>query len=422
MTQARTGLSLAGAAPQHPEWPHRTLDVDQLHREGWRPSPFRDFVLKVHQLCNLTCDYCYIYTMPDASWRNRPKVMSPEIQQAAAERIADHVRAHGLHRVRLILHGGEPLMTGPEILLALASVFRDAIPDQCRVEFGMQTNGVLLNRRTLAKLRDRGISIGVSLDGAAADNNRHRKNHSGRGSFVAVRKALALLGEAEFRPAFAGLLCTIDPTADPIETYKTLASFRPPSIDFLLPHANWERKPESPPGSYAKWLTAVFDEWYATDSAPIRIRLFEEILSLLLGGRSRTEQVGLSPVALLVIDTDGAIEQVDSLKSTYDGACATGLNVMDNSLEGALYHPGLVARQIGVKALCDTCLTCPVHKVCGAGHYVHRFRPGAGFRNPSVYCDDLFALIHHIRERTARDLARRLKDTTHDSPSQPYGR
>ncbi|BCJ53504.1 hypothetical protein Asp14428_49790 [Actinoplanes sp. NBRC 14428] len=49
------------------------------------------------------------------------------------------------------------------------------------------------------------------------------------------------------------------------------------------------------------------------------IRLFEELISLILGGTSRSDQVGLSPVAVAVIESDGAIEQVDSLKSAYPG-------------------------------------------------------------------------------------------------------
>jgi uncharacterized protein len=65
-----------------------------------------------------------------------------------------------------------------------------------------------------------------------------------------------------------------------------------------------------------------------------------------------------------------------------------------------------VARQRGVKALSTTCLGCPVHLVCGAGLYPHRYHPTNGFLNPSVYCTDLRRLIEHIRDRMAADLSR----------------
>jgi uncharacterized protein len=126
---------------------------------------------------------------------------------------------------------------------------------------------------------------------------------------------------------------------------------------------------------------------------------------LILGGQSRSEQVGLSPVAVVVIETDGAVEQVDSLKSTYAGACDAGRNVLADELDSALSHPGVVARQIGREALCQTCLDCPVHRICGGGRYAHRYRAGSGFRNPSVYYDDLSLLIGHIRRRVVADLS-----------------
>jgi uncharacterized protein len=130
------------------------------------------------------------------------------------------------------------------------------------------------------------------------------------------------------------------------------------------------------------------------------------VLALILGGTSRSEQVGLSPVAVVVVETDGAIEQVDSLKSAYPGACDTGLNVLTDSLDAALGHPGVVARQIGTAALSATCLSCPSRDICGGGHYAHRYRAGRGFRNASVYCADMLELIRHIRTCVIADLER----------------
>lgn len=391
-------------------WPYRGLDVEVLRASGWRPTPFRDFVLKVHQRCNLACDYCYVYTHVDQTWRDRPPTMGVDIAEAAAIRIGDHVRRHRLNRINVILHGGEPLLVGKADLLRLIDVVRAAVPQPCVVGFSVQTNGVLLDEALLRTLRDSGVRIGVSLDGPPAGHDRRRPRPDGRGSFVAVDQALRLLATDEYRPAFAGLLCTVDPTIDPIGCYEALLSHAPPGIDFLLPHANWSRPPGRPPGTtptpYGDWLVQVFDRWYDVTRVETRVGLFEEIINLLLGGTSLSEQVGLSPVAVAVVESDGAIEQVDSLKSTYPGACATGLNVLADSFEAALEHPGVVARQIGREALCDTCLDCPVHDICGAGHYAHRYRADTGFRNPSVYCADLRRLIWHIQHRVGTDLSR----------------
>jgi uncharacterized protein len=197
----------------------------------------------------------------------------------------------------------------------------------------------------------------------------------------------------------------VDTTNDPIETYESLLAFAPPAIDFLLPHANWGAPPDRPGGArtgYGDWLVGAFDAWY-DDPDPVPVRLFESVVDLTLGGDSRSEQVGLSPAALIVVESDGAIEQIDALKSAYPGACATGLHIGRDDFDAALTHPGVVARQIGLAALGEQCAACPVHRICGGGHYAHRYRPGVGFRNPSVYCDDLRRFIEHARGRVAAD-------------------
>jgi uncharacterized protein len=349
--------------------------------------------------------------MADLSWRRRPATMAAPVWRAAAGRIGEHARDHGLDRVRVILHGGEPLLAGLDRLLSIVADVRRAVSGVCAAEFCVQTNGVLLCPRTLAALADEDIWIGMSLDGEPADNDRRRRYADGRGSAAAVSDALELLTQPRYRPVFAGLLCTIDLDASPVPTYEALLRHAPPALDFLLPHANWTNRPRRRPGdsdsAYGEWLAAIFDRWYDAPRQETRIRLFEDIVSLLLGGSGRSEQVGLSPVGVVVVESDGAIEQVDSLKSTYEGACETGLNVFDHPLDDGLRHPGVVARQIGIAALSAQCLRCPLHRVCGGGHYAHRYHEDHGFRNPSAYCADLAHLIRHVWRRVADDLVSR---------------
>jgi uncharacterized protein len=385
-------------------WPYAEVDVAALRVAGHRPVPFREFIFKIHQRCNLACDYCYMYEHTDQSWRVRPRTMSDDVRDAALNRLAVHAQRHDLPRVRIVLHGGEPLLYGTERLAEFVTAARAALP--CPVDFSMQTNGVLLDERVLAVLRAQGIRVGVSVDGTAAEHDRHRRTPGGKGSFDKVARALELLRRPENRTVYGGLLCIVLAGSDPIACYEQLIAFEPPSIDLLLPHGNWDNPPPRPAGvvtPYADWLTAVFDRWYA-DRSLTRVRLFDDVISLVLGGAGRSEQVGLSPAALIVIESDGSIEQVDALKSAYLGACATGLSVLRDELDDALEHPGIVARQIGRAALSDECLACAAVAFCGGGHYAHRYRRGIGFRAPSVHCADLRAVVRHIYDRVSADL------------------
>jgi len=406
----------AGAAPaidrQPAEWPAE-LDVPALRAAGWRAVPFRQFLLKVHSRCNLSCDYCYVYEMADQGWRRQPGTMSPAVVEQAAARIAEHATEHSLPEVRVVLHGGEPLLAGRDFFDHLGATFRRAVAGETRLEFGLQTNGILLDETFLRQLLRLRIRVGVSLDGDQSAQDRHRTYSNGRGSYDRVVRALRLLGEPEYRQLFSGLLCTIDLANDPVATYESLLEFDPPSVDFLLPHGNWSAPPPGRPGDpaatpYADWLIAIFDRWYCAPAREAGVRFFEEIINLLLGGGSAVESIGLTPVNLIVVETDGTLEQVDSLKAAFDGAPVTGLNVFDHAFDVAMEHSSIVARQLGLAGLAAACRSCPVVDVCGGGLYPQRYRSGTGFLNPSVYCPDLLRLIGHISERLSADVGRLL--------------
>jgi uncharacterized protein len=387
------------------EWP-ATLDVPSLISAGWRPIPFREFIVKVHSRCDLSCDYCYMYEMADQSWRGRPRAMSAQTAELTARRIGEHAIAHRLPAVTLILHGGEPLLAGPDLISRLVTATRKEAGSAVAVNATVQTNGVGLTDAYLELFDELDVRIGVSVDGDATAHDRHRRFASGRGSYQVVAAALDRL--QRFRRLYGGLLCTVDLRNDPVRTYEALVGFAPPKIDFLLPHGTWA---QPPPGRipdpdvtpYADWLIEVFNHWYPKPLT--HIRLFEEIMQLLLGGASDSEIVGLAPARMVVIETDGSVEQEDTIKIAFAGASATGLHVARDPLDAALLLPQIVARQIGVRALAAQCRSCPVHRVCGGGLYSHRYREGTGFANPSVFCPDLLALIGHIRDRMQADLA-----------------
>jgi uncharacterized protein len=376
---------------------HGPLQVDRA-----RLTPFRTFIVKIHQRCNLRCDYCYVYKLDGDSWRSRPRVISRSVIDELAMRIDEHATAHTLSELDIVLHGGEPLLAGPEVVAYTVRAIRAAVGHR-QVNFSIQTNGLLLDRQFLKLFADLDLKVGLSLDGDMEMQDRHRRLADGSGSYSQAAAAASLL--SRHPSVFSGILSVIDLRNDPVRTYEALARFRPPVIDFLLPHGNWSVPPpgrlaDAETAPYADWLTAVFDHWYRTGDGSISIRLFDEIIGLLLGGASRTEEVGLSPVAVVVVESDGTIALSDVFRSATD---ATGLNVSRDGFDAALRTPRAVAVGARASTLSSKCRACPVGQVCGGGLYAHRYRTENGFDNPSVYCSDLYRLIMHIRSRLAAD-------------------
>jgi uncharacterized protein len=361
----------------------------------------QQLVLKVHSRCDLACDHCYVYEHADQSWSRRPKIISQDIVEQVAHRLATYAKERELPTVSVILHGGEPLLAGPQRLRRICEALTVALSPVTTLDLRIHTNGVQLGPRHLEVFREFGVKVGISLDGDRAANDRHRLDRRGRSSYDRVLRAVELLRAPRNRHLFAGLLCTVDIENDPVAVHDALAALEPPRIDYLLPHSTWDSPPPRPEGSptpYADWLLAVYDRWDERGRR-VPVRIFESVHSTLGGGPSLTEALGLAPSDLAVVETDGTFEQADSLKTAYDGAAGTGYDVFRHSFAELAEHPGVRARQRGIDGVSETCRTCPVVESCGGGLYAHRYSATRGFDNPSVFCDDLRAFVEGVAER-----------------------
>ena len=366
------------------------------------PVSISQYVLKVASRCDLACNHCYVYEHADQSWRAKPRFITQAIARQTAKRISEHAEAHQLTTVHVVLHGGEPLLLGRDRLRGILSTLRSSIDPVARLDLRIHTNGVLLDKGLCALFAEYAVQVGVSLDGDRAANDLHRLFADRRSSYPQVRRALSLLRRPEYRHLYAGILCTVDLRNDPIAVYEALRAEVPPRVDLLLPHATWAQPPYRPPDAdtpYAAWLGRIHARWLA-DGRPLPIRFFDSLRGAWEGRPSGTEAAGLDPVDLLVIETDGSWEQADSLKTAFDGAPTTGLDIFSHSVDEAAACADVVSRQGGLEALCRTCRQCPVVRACGGGLYAHRYSLENSFDNPSVYCDDLKRLIPVVVART----------------------
>lgn len=365
--------------------------------------PFHTFLWKVASRCNINCTYCYVYNAGDETWKAQPPFMSSATARRVAERMREHLQAHGKTDAAIIFHGGEAMMLGPSRMGALVRQVREVFADTgIQVKIGMQSNLLLFSEAMGEFMTREGLTVGVSIDGPPRLHDRHRLDHKGRGTGDRLERKLELLLSPRFRHLFTGFLCVIDPDTDPEEIVRYLLTFEPHSIDFLLPLNHHDNPPKGHDGGpvrpvYGDWLIRAFDCWIGSRSRT-KIRYFNSIIQMLCGHATSVESIGLLPCDIIVVETDGSIEAVDSLKATYPGAAQLGFSVHRNSFDEVANHYGVRIRQLGADALCETCQRCELVDVCGSGYYPHRYSAQNGFRNPSVYCADLTKLIGHIRE------------------------
>jgi uncharacterized protein len=370
--------------------------------------PIHAFIFKVTAFCNLNCGYCYMFNLKDRSFEGRPRVMPPRVMEAGVSRVAEYARDRGLKEVTIVLHGGEPLLAGPDWFRRCVRRFREAGGDETRYRFSLQTNGVLLDPSWIDLFRELGISVSLSMDGPPAIHDRNRPNHAGRGSHAEVVRGLKLLQAAP--DLFEGVLCVVDPAEDGLETYRHFRGLGVTRLDFLLPlEYNWDHLPpraEEPDATpFADYLLPVFDDWWREDDPGVHLRLFQQILFLILGAKRHLDSLGGDAVNLAVIETDGSLEPLDALRSCGDGFTRLGLDVLRDPVSALERHPLMRSAMAGQDGLCETCKDCPLHDTCGAGYLPNRYSDRNGFDNPTVYCRDLWKLISHVLDRVSERTA-----------------
>lgn len=360
------------------------------------------FVLKIAELCNLNCGYCYMYYKGDTSFRTRPKFMSQEVAAAMLRRIGTYAQRHNISRITLALHGGEPFLAGRGWVLWFLQQARQ-VERSFNVSFRIaaQTNGTLLDLEWLKLLADYEVALGVSCDGPQEWHDRARPDFSGHGSYEAVKNAIELL--ANHYTAGWGVLTVTNPEAPPAVVLQHFIDLGVRNIDFLWPEYHHDDPPPFPPGAMGKYFSGLFDFWYQLPSPP-QIRWFEDAMRLLLGGSSSSDCLGPHPVADIMVESDGAWEPLDTLRTCGDGMTRTGLDVLHHDVEEIwtvpLYQIGLRNQEL----LSEKCLQCAMRPVCGGGFLPHRYRKENGFANPSVYCEELLTVLTHIRAQLLGDL------------------
>jgi uncharacterized protein len=366
------------------------------------------FILKATSTCNLRCGYCYMFEQADRSAEYQPPVMDSAVLRSAACAIAAYCAKFHQPKALIVFHGGEPTLAGPAWFRQAVQVFGAHMPAACSTSFAMQTNGVLLNDDWVNLCAELEIGVSISLDGPPAVHDRQRTKATGAGSYRdAVAAIQRIQRHAGMQRLFGGVLCVVNPSEDGRAIYRHFRSLGIETMDFLLPvEANWDHPPSgcASPTPFADYLIPIFDEWWSENNPKVRITYFDSLLHLLVGSRVHSDALGGDPLTMVVVDCDGSIEPVDSLRACGNGFTKLGLNTKADPIERAFQHPTFQLALAGQEGLCATCRRCELRDICGGGYLPSRFRQANGFDNTSVYCADLTKLIHHVVDACALHL------------------
>jgi uncharacterized protein len=143
---------------------------------------FRTIYISLHisSSCNMNCKYCFMKDRRDANltFEDSKKLIDMIINEYpnAGKYIVDPTGS------------GEPLLK-LELLCCIGNYCKKKSDILKREVLPMiVTNGILLDKDTVQKLRDSGILFGVSLDGNKKENDTYRYNYNKEGTYNTITK------------------------------------------------------------------------------------------------------------------------------------------------------------------------------------------------------------------------------------------
>ena len=268
------------------------------------PPAFHLLAKPTGPICNLDCEYCFFLSKemlyPGDKFRMADELLEEYVKQL--------VGSHRTPDVTVAWQGGEPTMMGLDFFRRSVELFEIHREPWQRMNYTIQTNGVLIDERWADFFKEHDFLVGLSVDGPRELHDAYRVDPRGEGSFDRVMRGYDYLRAADVE---VNVLCTVhaENQSHGLEVYRffrddmdvRFIQFIPiveRSTETLLPLANlgWStnRSDKRPlyvqagthvtdrsvgPNAYWQFLIDVFDEWVKDDVGEVFVQMFDVALA-----------------------------------------------------------------------------------------------------------------------------------------------
>ena len=273
--------------------------------------PFSLLIKPASAGCNLSCDYCFYLEKSSLFGGAQPKRMNG----TTLERIIRTYLQTRQPTYTFSWQGGEPTLMGLDFFRQAVAYQNHFRPRGARIMNALQTNGTLLNSEWGAFLARNQFLVGVSLDGPEQIHNTYRTYQNNSGSFADVISGIRNLQQnmVEFN------ILTLVSQANvhkPREIYRyikdEIGCYYHQYIECVEFQDDETRAPYAIDAlEWGEFLCRLFDEWVAHDSERVSVRLFDSIISTLLGHPATMCSFGNDCRHYLVIEHNGDVFPCD---------------------------------------------------------------------------------------------------------------
>lgn len=319
--------------------------------------------------CNLRCRYCFYYDVADNREVKNYGIMNDDTLENMVKKVFDDVE----YSANFAFQGGEPTMAGIEFFEKFHKFVEKYNTKKIIVNFSLQTNGTLLNKKWLELFKKHNYLIGLSLDGNKEMHDTFRIDAKGEGTFSRVLKAAKMMKKAEVE---FNILCVVNKliaqNGKLVYNFFKNNGFRYyqfiPCLDSLS--CSEEKDYTLTAEDYGKFLDETFNLWYEDmmSGKRISVRHFDNYTKILLGEEPEAcDMVGHCNMNA-VLESDGSMYPCDFyvLDEFKVG------NINESSFE-ELFKSEAEMRFLRTSlAVDEKCKVCRYFKICRGGCRRHK--------------------------------------------------
>lgn len=334
-------------------------------------------IFKTVERCNLACRYCYYFFAGDESYAGRPPTTNRAVIDDLCRFISLGIDECGLAEIDIAFHGGEPMMQKLEDFEYACSRFNTALAHKVSLKLLIQTNAVLITDKWIDAFARHGVHVGISIDGSQQQNDRHRLDKHGRGSYDRVVRGLRKVqtAAAQKRLGVPSSISVVSADYDYRAVYRHLTEeLGLNQISFLLPDLSRDNgiPPRVASQRYGQIFCDIFDEWAADLDAgkDVYVTQFSKYLRIYKSDpppKPGTYRRGRSQI--IVVQSDGKISIDDSLMVALDWRKSIATpSVTECTLKQFLSWPVVEEVDALQRRGADECIDCRYFGQIGRAH------------------------------------------------------
>ncbi len=379
-----------------------TPPLDKVFRTEY--PTVNGLIIKLASRCNINCSYCYWFRDPLVM--SSPKMILPDVITSLITKLSEHVSRYAMKKFSITFHGGEPTLFPLDRFKSLCRSLKNIEQStHCKFYLSMQSNGLLIDEKWIEILKKYNVVLGISMDGAQQVHDKYRIDHKGRGTYLKTVAAIKKLRDAGLS---VYILSVADPQTGATKFVDHLVNeLGIKQFDSLIPCLHHENKLEPIADYYCDLFDHYIDKLIEQD---IGIRTLDRYMKqMVLSAQQQNSGAGyISTVTLL---TDGTLEATDDLRGAA-GLAPSKINIKTDKLQQVCEDPLWQEIYHSSLNLSEKCLSCEFKDACAGGPMATRWSDKNRFDNPSVYCDDLFKIMTHMKKRLTPHINRVIQQET----------